>query len=651
MEQILTTCGFCSCGCGLYIIRNGNLMTGLCPSLSHPVSSGRLCIKGWNGIPGIRSADRLTAPLVRKQGRLEEVCWEEAISTAASRISQLVSENGERSIGVIGSAKLTNEECYALVKLARDVIGTPNLDSSSRFYDASVNRALIETIGYAASSISDLNSIRNAASIMAVGTNVMEQLPHIGSRIEDAAINGCYVVAVDPRTTRLAPHSANLIHPRPGADLVWVRALVKYVIDHQLYLPEIPETQGFEELRSSLADVEVEKAEELSGVGHGTISALAKLLAENSPLLVTFGLGVMQQADATAIIRGLANLAILLGGSILPLRGQNNAQGACDVGLTWDFLPGHAPFSYEPARRVWEAIWGRELPSEPGLSALGMLRAAESGLLKGLLVFGENLLLSSPNTAATRKALDGLEFLAVADLYLTETAQLADVVFPACSFLEKDGTFTNIERRIQPVRKVLDPIGQSRSDLDIIADLASAVGKKIPRDPMKIMAEIGMGVPFYRLGDDDRKDSTFGRQWVYDSNARKLSAVYPSHSGDHDNHQFQLIASRINYHQQTGTMASRSTILVREYAEPFAELCEADAEMIGARADESVTISSPSGSLVRKLVLNESIPRGCIHVPHYFNGDSPNALASYECDPVSEVPVYKGLSVNVEAVK
>lgn len=651
MEQILTTCGFCSCGCGLYVVRNGNRMTGLCPSLNHPVSSGRLCIKGWNGITSIQNAERLTAPLVRKQGGLKEVCWEEAVSVATSRISQLVSKNGERSIGIIGSAKLTNEECYALVKLARGIIGTPNLDSSSRFYDASVNRALVETIGYAASSIDSLNSIRNFGSILAVGTNVMEQLAHIGSRIEDAAINGCYVVAVDPRTTRLALHSADLIHPRPGADLVWVRALLKCIIDHRLYVPDIPETPGFEELRSSLADVEVEKAEELSGVGHGRISTLAEALAERSPLLVMFGFGVMQQADATNIIRGLANLAVLYGGSILPLRGQNNAQGAYDVGLTWDFLPGHAPLSYEPARRVWEAIWGRELPSEPGLSALGMLKAADSGLLKGLLVFGENLLLSSPNTDVTRKALDSLEFLAVADLYLTETAQLADVVFPACSFLEKDGTFTSIERRIQPIRKVLDPLGQSRSDLDIIADLASAFGKEIPRNSTKIMAEIGMGVPFYTVGDNDTRGSSFGRQWVCGNNGTKLSAVYPSQNKCRNGHQFQLIASRINFHQQTGTMASRSSILVREYPESFAELCEADAEMIGAKPGGLVSISSPCGSLVRKLVLNESIPRGCIHVPHYFNGDSPNALASYECDPISEVPAYKGLDVNVEAMK
>ena len=651
MQQIFTTCGFCSCGCGLYVIRNENQILGVCPSTNHPVSSGKLCIKGWNGVTNLRNSDRLTVPLVRRNGRLLETSWEEAISEVASQIEEIVEKNGQQSVGIIGSAKITNEECYALVKLARGVIGTPNVDSSCRFYDASATHALIDTIGVGASSISDINSIRDAGAILVVGANVMEQLPHIGSRIEDAATNGCYVIAVDPRTTRLMPHVSTFIQPRPGTDLIWVSALLKTIIDRQLHVSNAVEMPGFEDLRNSLADINVQRSEELCGIESGSISALAEAVAEHSPLLIMFGLGVMQQANSTEIIKGLADIAILLNGSIMPLRGHNNAQGAWDMGLSFEFLPGHAPLSSEPARKVWEAIWNRQLPSEPGLSAVGMLKAAEGGVLKALLIFGENLLLSAPNMEATRKALERVDFLAVADLYLTETAELADVVFPACSFLEKDGTFTNIERRVQPVCKIFEPLGQSKSDLEILSSLAARLGGELSNNPDRIMAEIAMGVPQYRTRPDSWEDLPWGWQWSPGRNGVNLHAVSVSMAEVSDKYPFRLIASRINFHQQTGTMASKNVILAREYPEPFAELCEADAEAIGAKPGGAIRISSERGSLVRTLVLNDSIPRGCVHVPHYFHGDSPNLLASYECDSISQVPVYKGLQVKVEAVK
>lgn len=646
MNQVLTTCGSCSCGCALYVEPMNGRVAGLCPSEKHPVSTGRLCIKGWNATPAVLGADRLRTPLIRKGDHLEPTTWDEAISFTASSLERLVRDFGPQSLGIIGSAKTTNEECYSLVKLARGVIGTPNIDGACRFYDASIVRALLETIGTPASQI-DLNSVAQAGSMLIVGANVMEQLAHIGARIEDAADNGCRVVAVDPRTTRLAPHTSLFLHPDPGTDLIWARALIKAIIDRQLYVDSTVEMPGFEELRASLDD----QPRHAPGIDSDAIIEAAELLAKNPPLVVMFGLGVLQQLDSSQIVKALANIAILLGGSILPLRGQNNAQGASDLGLAYDLLPGYGLLSDPAARKVWEIVWGRQLSPELGMSALNMIRACGSGEIKGLMVFGENVALSAPNTEESLKALDNVDFLVVSDLYLTETARLADVVFPACSFLEKDGTFTNIERRVQRVRKVFEPIGDSKSDLDIIADLASALGAEMPRDPKKVMSEISTGVPLYRGISYDKLNESWGQQWPLVGAGTKLAPISRTSVERDKDYPFLLIASRVNYHQQTGTMSAKSTVLAREYPESYAELNEADAEKLGVRPGRLIRISSRSGSLTRTLTLSASVPVGCVHVPHFFGGDSPNVLTSYECDSVSGVPVYKAYAVKVEAVK
>ena len=646
MREVLTTCGFCSCGCGAYVqARNGRVST-VCPSVNHPVSTSRLCLKGWNGIPAVLGADRLLTPLVRKGDRLEPATWEEAISFTASALKRIP----PAAVGVIGSAKTTNEECYSLVKLARSVIRTPNIDGASRFYDASMVRALMDTVRVPASE-ANLSSVVEAGSILVVGANVMEQLAHIGARIEDAALNGCQIVAADPRTSRLAPHTRLFLHPKPGTDLVWIRALIKTIIDRRLYVESAPEAPGFEELRTSLDDPAKANPEAACGISAGEIAEAAEILAGKPPLIVMFGLGVLQQAGSTEIAKALADVAILLGGSVMPLRGQNNAQGAGDMGLAHDFLPGYGLLTDPETRKVWEAAWKCELPAEPGMSATEMIRACGSGDLKALMVFGENVALSAPSTEESAAALNNVEFLAVSDLYLTETAQMADVVFPACSFLEKDGSFTSIERRVQRVRKVLDPLGESKSDLDIIADLAGALGSEMSHDPAAVMSEIAARVPLYKGISYEKLDESWDNQWTPERSARRLAPIPAQETRENGEYPFLLIAGRVIYHQQTGTMSLRSTVLAREYPESYAELSRSDAEKLGLRPGARVKISSRTGSLIRALEVSDSVREGCIHVPHFFGGDSPNALASFECDPVSGVPIYKACPVKVEAAK
>jgi len=647
MSKVLTTCGYCSCGCGLYVEGQGRQVTGLCPSVNHPVSGGRLCIKGWNATPSVLGAGRLTTPLLRKNGRLEPASWREAISFTASSVRRLLTDSGPQSLGVIGSAKTTNEECYSLVKLARGVIGTPNIDGACRFYDAAIIPGLLQTTGVAASQ-ADLSSIPQAGSMLIAGSNVMDQLAHVGSRIQDAARNGCRIVVVDPRASRLAPQATLFLHSRPGTDLAWTRALVREIIRRKLFVDSAPEMPGFEELCASLDDAIAVKP--ACGIGPDEIAEAAKILAGDPPAVVMFGLGVLQQADATAIVKMLANVALLLGASVMPLRGQNNAQGSCDLGLVHDRLPGYMPLADEASRKVWESAWDCELPLEPGMSAVDMLRACGSGDLKGLMVFGENVALSAPNSTESVSGLDKLSFLSVSDLYLTETADLADVVFPACSFLEKDGTFTSVERRVQRVRKVVEPIGESKSDLEIVADLASALGNQMAREPADVMAEISAHVPQYAGVSYEMLDQSWGHQWPLDGIRARLAAVPAPRIAEDDEYPFRLIASRINYHQQTGTMAARSSVLAREYPEAFVELNEADAEKLGLRPGRRIRISSKSASLDRVLALSSNVPVGSVHVPHFFGGDSANVLVSYECDLDSGVPAFKGCAVKVEAI-
>lgn len=589
--------------------------------------------------------------MIRKGDTLEPASWIEALDYTSSAIRKISSESGSASIGVIGSAKTTNEESYSLVKLARKVIGTPNVDGAARFYDASVVRGLLATTGIAASSL-ELSGVAQAGSMLIVGSNVMEQLAHVGSRIQDAAENGCKIVAADPRRSKLAPYASLYLQPLPGTDLAWIRALLKTLIDRKLYIDAAPEMTGFEELRGSLADVSMDAVSQASGVRASDIEEAAEMLSGNRPSVVMFGLGVMQQANSTQVIRALADAALLLGAQTVPLRGQNNAQGASDLGLANDLLPGYAMLTDPEARKKWESVWDCALPSEPGMSAVQMLQGCKSGKIRALMVFGENVALSAPSSEAALEALDTVGFLAVSDLYLTETARLADVVFPACSFLEKDGTFTNLERRVQRVRKVMEPLGQSRSDLDIIADLAAALGKELSRYPAAVMMEIASSVAQYRSVSYDQLDQDWAQPWPLDA-ARAVLAAIPAAAvpATDPDYPFRLIASRINFHQQTGTVAARTPVLSREYPETFAEICEADAEKLRLRPGTTVTISSRTGSVKRRLTLTDAVPPGCVHVPHFFGGDSPNLLAPFDCDPASGVPVYKGHPVRIEAAK
>jgi predicted molibdopterin-dependent oxidoreductase YjgC len=495
--------------------------------------------------------------------------------------------------------------------------------------------------------------------MLIVGANVMEQLAHVGSRIQDAAENGCAIVVADPRVSRLAPQATLFLHPRPGADLSWVRALIKTIIDRNIFVAGAAKTPGFEELQRSLVDVTMGAAAEASGVSSDGIAQAAVMLAEHPPVVVMFGLGVLQQPDSTRLVKALADVAILLGGTVLPLRGQNNAQGSCDVGLLCDTLPGYAPLTDAAARRKWESLWRCRLPSAPGLNAVNTIRACASGELKALLVFGENVALSAPNTEESLEALDRVDFLAVADLYLTETAERADVVFPACSFLEKNGTFTNIEGRVQRVRKMFEPMTESKSDLEIIAGLSGALGTAMETDPRSVMAEIAANVQSYKGVSYEALDKDWAPPGAGDGGAGGAGAaehprLVPITAGgrpEDPEYPFRLIASRINYHQQTLTMSARSAVLAREYPEAFAELSESEAARLGLKQGRPVRISSRSGSLVRTLILSNAIPSRCVHVPHFFGGNSPNALSSYDSDPASGVPAYKSCAVKIEAVK
>ena len=634
----------------MYVEPDGDRVAALCPSANHPVSKGKLCIKGWNAAPAILGSQRLRTPLVRRGESLEPASWEEAISVTAEALRRVTSESGPAGVGVIGSAKTTNEECYSLARFARGVLGTPNFDGACRFYDASLIHGLLHTTGVPAST-ADLSSVEKAGSMLVVGANVMEQLAHIGSRIQDAADNGCRVVAADPRATRIAPQAAMYLHPKPGTDLIWLRALCKTILDRGLYVDTAPEALGFEELRGSLVEVKPDSAASECWIEGGAILDAAEMLAANPPTVVMFGLGVMQQPSAAKTIEALANVAMLLGGTVMPLRGQNNAQGSCDMGVARELLPGYGRVTDPEARKRWEQAWDCVIQPEPGMSAAEMVRACGSGDLKALLVFGENVALSAPGAVSALDSLAKAGFLAVADLYLTETAAAADVVFPACSFLEKDGTFTNIERRVQRVRKVFEPVGESRPDLAIIAALASALGRDISDDPAETMVEIADRVPQYAGVSYDSLDRGWGLPWPADGVRARFAALEETRQTEDPEYPFRLIASRIHYHQQTGTMACRSGVLAREYPETFAELCEADAERLKVRPGSTVRISSRSGSLRRRVALNESIPRGCVHVPHFWAGDSANALADGRCDPLSGVPAYKAQSVRIEAAE
>ncbi|MBA7507454.1 Formate dehydrogenase H [subsurface metagenome] len=673
-DFVLTTCPFCGCGCNFYLgVVNGKVVD-IAPCFTDRISEGKLCIKGRQTHEFIDSEHRLTKPLVRRNGQLKEASWDEALNFVAKGISCIKSDAGPDAIGLLSSAKCTNEENYLMMKLARAVIGTNNVDHCARLCHASTVVGLVAAFGSGAMTNS-IPEVAQAECILITGSNTIEQHPLIGTRVIEAKEHGATLIVVDPRETPLSDKADFFLRQKPGTDVAWLNGFMNIIIEENLHDKAFikERTEGFEYLAKTVAEYTPQKVEQITGIGAGQLTQAARAYAKADSAMILYAMGITQHSTGTDNVKSVANLAMLTGNvgkersGVNPLRGQNNVQGACDMGALPNVYSGYQKVAGTDAHKKFEKAWGTALPINPGLTVVEMMNAAEQGRLRALYIMGENPMLSDPDINHVRRALEKLEMLVVQDIFLTETAQLADVVLPGASFAEKEGTFTNTDRTILRVRKAIEPVGDSLPDWRIICDLAQRLNANSFEydSPEAIMNEIAQitpsygGISYQRLDQGqtlawpcptaESPGTPFLHEGKFARGLGRFHSIEYIPTAEETDEQFPLILTtgRTMFHYHTGTMTRRIALLNYEVPTGYMEINPADAGRLQIANDEKVDVSSRRGHIKIAAKVTERVPEGTVFIPFHFAECAANMLTNPVLDPEAKIPVLKVCAVNV----
>ena len=467
------------------VVGDDGRLVGVEPSSEHVVAQGRLCVKGWNVHHFVNHPDRLTQPLIRRNGKLEPASWDEALDLVVSRLQAIAAAHGPDSLAFFSSAKTTNEENYLMMKLARAVFKTNNVDHCARLCHSSTVLGLAATFGSGAMTNS-ISCMEQADCILVIGSNTTEQHPLIGTRIvQSKTKRGAKLIVADNRRIRLARLADLHVRHKNGTDVAFLNGLMHVIISEGLENKEFvrTRTENYEELKKVVANYPPEKVAEICGVTPEEIVQTARMFAGSDRAMIVYSMGITQHTHGVDNVKTCANLAMLTGNigrpgtGVNPLRGQNNVQGACDMGALPNVFTGYQGVVDPAVRAKFEKAWGVEnLPDKVGLTVTTAIDAAAEDRLKALFIMGENPMMSDPDQNHVRKALEHLDFLVVQDIFPTPTTAFADVVLPATTYAEKDGTFTSTERRVQRVRKAIEPVGESRADWEILCEVARRAG-------------------------------------------------------------------------------------------------------------------------------------------------------------------------------
>jgi len=676
-REVTTTCPYCGCGCGLVLGVRGGRIVSVRGVAGHPSSRGSLCVKGRFGLDFVNAPDRLTVPLIKRDGRFEQASWDEALGFVAKKLMEIKSRDGADAIAGLSSAKCTNEENYLMQKFMRAAVGTNNVDHCARLCHASTVAGLARAFGSGAMTNS-IDELETADCILVTGSNTTEAHPIIALRIKTAVRrNGAKLILADPRRIELSRFAEIHMRQRCGTDVALFNAMMNVIISEALADEEFiaERTESFDELRECVAECTPEWAEPITGVGAGQIRAAARIYAGAERASIVYSMGITQHTTGTDNVLALANLAMLTGNvgrrstGVNPLRGQNNVQGACDLGALPNVYPGYQKVDDPEAQRKFERIWGVALPSKPGLTVVEIMNAAADGSVKGLYIMGENPMVSDPNINHVREALENLEFLCVQDIFLTETARMADVVLPAASFAEKDGSFTNTERRVQRVRKALSPPGEARQDWQILCELACRLGFPMRcDDPSDIADEIASVTPIYAGINYERIDGK-GLQWPCpDENhpgtvflhegrfSRGLGKFHPTpfrsaRELPDDEYPYRLTTGRLLYHFHTGSL-SRRTPGLEQIAPPAPfEINPEDAAREGIEDGDVVELATRRGFVRSRAVLTERSPVGTIFMAFHYSEAPANMLTNDALDPIAKIPELKVCAVRLRKVR
>jgi formate dehydrogenase alpha subunit len=647
LQETETTCGYCGVGCTILVGTRSNRILRVRSDSSRGMNEGILCVKGRFGWEYIHNPERLTSPLIRKEGKLVAASWSEAMDRVAKNFAAIRMEGGGSQLAGLCSPRLTNEELYLFQKLMRGALGTNHIDHAGG-YSYAAHLALRDSLGYAASTNS-FREIREADLILALRCDLSETHPVVKSEVVRAVKrNKANLIVINSRNIYLNKFSSHNLLVKPGSEVALINGLMQVILQEGLARTDwiAARTQGLEGWKGSLTAFTPERVETLTGVSASSVVEAARLWAKASRAVILISTGQASGKQDRPLALAASNLALLTGhvgkenSGVFLLGEKNNSQGALDMGVTPRFLPGYADLN-DPAQRArFAKAWQTPVPEPPGLGALGILGAAAAGKIKGLYVVGENPVVTYPDSAQVQKALAAVDFLVVQDCFLTETAAMAQVVLPSVTFAEKDGTFTNSERRVQQVRPVLQPVGSARPDFLIFHDLAKAWGIPSPPSPPAVLEEISSLVEPYRGIHRQRLDSGCGLQWpcpspdhpgtpfLYEKDFLPASGKF--HPVEYDEeaptpeYPFVLITGPMLFH--SGTLSTRSAGLMKLRPDSFVEIHPRDAAALGLKEQQEVSIVSSQGQIrVRVLISRQTAP-GVLFVPYHFGRNGGHRL-------------------------
>jgi formate dehydrogenase alpha subunit len=673
-----SVCSFCACGCSIFLEHDYNALINIAPTAKKHTANGvTLCVKGHFGHDYINSPERLRTPLIRTEEGFKPLSWEEAINLVAEKLGGIKREYGPQALGFMGSTRATNEENYLFQKLARSVFETNNIDCASRAYWSPVAKVLAEGTGFAAGS-SSFHDVEASEVILVIGADPTQTAPVMGYHIKRAVKGaGKKLILIDPLENKLASFAHLWLRPFVAADAALLKGLIKVLFQEDLVDSDFvsKKTEGFAELLARFSEVSLSQCARQSGVTEDDLRHAARTFASAGNGCIIFGSGVMQQENAPEVAKLLLDLLFLTGNmgkegaGLIPLLKDCNSQGAWDMGITPDSLPGHKSLDDEKTLAMFREAWNAVIPSTPGLTSLGMLSAARHGKMKGMFVFCENPVGIYPDVQGVTEALSGLAFLVVQDMFLTETAKLAQVVLPAAAFAEKEGTVTNLERRVQRLNRAVLPPGDFPSEWQVFAQLAGRLGHNWTYQSVDdILKEIERTVPLYGgTGEADLDNKAVfwplpGLEAVVDTiphgigrpegKALFLEPQLTDGAGlpEEPGYPFVLMQGHILQHLGAGTRSLHSKRLRRMAPHALLGVSTPDFQALNLKEGDRVRLVSSSGSLEIFVHEDKRLPQGVLFIPSSFPEAPYNVLFPGDWRNGSDGFVKKHCRVNLEKV-
>jgi formate dehydrogenase major subunit len=669
-----TVCTYCGVGCSFDVWTRGRHILKIEPEKG-PTNGISTCVKGKFGWDFVNSSDRLTSPLIREGDKFRKASWEEALTLVAQQFTEIKAKNGPDAFAFISSSKCTNEESYLMQKLARAVIGTNNMDNCSRYCQAPATEGLFRTVGYGGDSGS-IRDIENAGLVLIIGSNTAEAHPVAATRIKQAhKLRGQKLVVADLRKHEMAARADLFFQPKPGTDLAWLCAITRYILDNGLQKTEFLDqwVNGLDEYYKSLEPFTLEFAAKTCGLTVELLKQVAQMIVEASGVCILWAMGITQHSMGSDSSTAISNLLLVTGNYMrtgtgaYPLRGHNNVQGAGDHGAHPENLTGYQKVHDPEVRARFAAAWEVSLPSTKGLDNFQMIEAIHAGKLKAMYLFGEEIALVDGNSNNVDAALSKLEFFVVQDVFFSKTCQFANVILPASPSLEKEGTFTNTERRIQRLYQVFEPLEGSRPDWRIIQALANHLGAKWNyQHPSEIYQEIASLTPLFAGVTYERLEGYKSLQWPvaadgtdepllylkrfpFPDGKARLYPVAMSSPTEPADEKFDLHFNNgcMLEHFHEGNMTYRAPGIHEKVPHAFLEVSPELAAERGIQSGTWVQLISPYGKLRVRALVTDRVQGKELYMPMNSFESPVNLLTGSHTDSVTHTPAYKESSVRM----